>query len=80
MIDKRHLFQNLDTGNLVNEIQSQLFKRAPTAKVIQEPKPLTSTEEVDLHVSDLQHMIGAYSVVNTPENFHGGKIQYILEN
>lgn len=25
-------------------------------------------------------MIGAYSVVNTPENFHGGKIQYFLEN
>lgn len=52
MIDKRHLFQNVDTGNLVNEIQSQLFKRAPTAKVIQEPKQLTSTEEVDQHVSD----------------------------
>lgn len=25
-------------------------------------------------------MIGAYSVVNTPENFHGEKIQYFLEN
>lgn len=55
------------------------FREAPTAKVFQKPKPLTSTEEVDQHVSDLQHMIGAYSVVNTAENFHGGKIQYFLK-
>lgn len=60
--------------------KSTFFREAPTAKVIQEPKPLTSTEEVDQHVSDLQHMIGAYSVVNTPENFHGEKIQYFLES
>lgn len=71
MIDKKHLFQDLDTGNLNKEMRSRLFREAPTAKTIPEPKPIRG--EVDQPVSDLQHMVGTYYVVNTPDNFQGGK-------
>lgn len=62
------------------EYKVDYFREAPTSNVIQEPKPLTGTEEVNQHVSDLQHIIGAYSVVNTPKNLSRRKNKFKISS